>query len=143
MILRCSRLAGWPSALVLCAAIASPAASAPAAALGPEVAVGEPSGGYVGRLDVTPAHAPVGAPVTVAAAGLPPDQEFQVVWITATGAWKVTAAEYRGREFIGTAASPRGSKLVFRSVEPILHGASVSLVADSERALVYPAEAIK
>jgi hypothetical protein len=55
----------------------------------------------------------------------------------------VETIEYRGREFIGTAASPRGSKLVFRSVEPIPHGASVSLVTDSERALVYPAEAIK
>jgi hypothetical protein len=99
MISGSCRWTGWLCALTLSAAIASPAASAPVSALGRAVAVGEPSGGYVGRLDVTPAHAPAGAPVTVAAASLPPDQDFQVVWTTATGAWKVTDAEYKGREF--------------------------------------------
>ena len=99
------RLAGWSCALVL-SAVASlalmsqkPAAAAPAAALGPQVEVGEPSNGYVGRLDVFPTHAPAGTPVTLIAAGLPPSQEFQLVWNTATGAWKVTEAEYHGREF--------------------------------------------
>ncbi len=79
----------------------SPARSvaAPAAALGPEVAVGKAADGYIGRLDVTPEHAPAGAPVTVTAAGLPPGQDFQVVWVTVKGAWKVTEAEYHGREF--------------------------------------------
>jgi hypothetical protein len=97
------RLAGWWCALVLSAlaslAPMSPARAAPASALGPELAVGEPSNGYVGRLDVTPAHAPAGTRVTVSAAGLPPGQEFQVVWSTASGKWKVTEAEYHGREF--------------------------------------------
>jgi hypothetical protein len=77
----------------------TPAVAAPAAALGPEINVGEPSGGYVGRLDVTPKHAPAGAPVTLSAQGLPPGEEFHLVWTTANGAWKVTEAEYHGREF--------------------------------------------
>jgi hypothetical protein len=100
-----SRRIGWWCALPLSAMAAlamtsyRQAVGAPASALGPEVAVGEPSGGFLGRLDVTPAHAPAGVPVTVAAAGLPPGQDFQVVWTTATGAWKVTEAEYHGREF--------------------------------------------
>src|SRR5260370_15305360 len=98
-------LAGWSCALVL-SAVASlalmsqkPAAAAPAAALGPQVEVGEPANGYVGRLDVSPTHAPAGTPVTLSAQGLPPGQEFQLVWNTASGAWKVTEAEYHGREF--------------------------------------------
>jgi hypothetical protein len=99
------RLAGLSYALALPTAVAMalmsqmPAAAAPAAALGPEVQVGEPSNGYVGRLNVSPAHAPAGAPVTITAEGLPAGQEFQLVWTTATGAWKVADAEYHGREF--------------------------------------------
>jgi putative spermidine/putrescine transport system ATP-binding protein len=55
----------------------------------------------------------------------------------------VETIEYGGRAFIGTALGLGGSKLVFRSAEPIPQGASVSLVADQDRALVYPAEAIE
>jgi hypothetical protein len=101
----CARLAGLSFALVLLAlmsqapAAAAPAAGAPAAALGPQIAIGEPVNGYVGRLDVSPAHAPAGTPVTVMAEGLPPGQEFQLVWDTAIGTWKVTDAEYHGRDF--------------------------------------------
>jgi len=84
-------------AALLCSA---ESAAAPAAAtLGPEVAIGEASNGYVGRLDVAPEHAPAGAPVALSAEGLPPGQEFQLVWVTVNGAWKVTDAEYKGREF--------------------------------------------
>src|SRR5215468_5494503 len=94
------RLAGLSCALVSLALMSQkPAVAAPAAALGPEVEVGEPSNGYVGRLDVSPTHAPAGAPVTLSAENLPPNQEFQLVWTTATGAWKVADAEYHGREF--------------------------------------------
>src|SRR5215467_11466246 len=99
MRFRSGRLAGLSFALVALALMShKPAAAASAVALGPEVEVGEPSGGYVGRLDVTPTHAPAGASVTLTAEGLPPGQEFQLVWNTATGAWKVTEAEYHGRE---------------------------------------------
>jgi hypothetical protein len=67
--------------------------------LGPEVTLGEPRDGYVGTLSVSPKHAPAGTPVTVTAEGLPPGQEFQVVWGTVVGEWKVADAEYHGREF--------------------------------------------
>ena len=79
------------------------AAAAPAAALGPQTAVGAPIEVYVGRLDVFPEHAPAGAPVTVTAEGLPPGQEFQLVWDTAIGTWKVTDTEYHGRDFTSIA----------------------------------------
>ena len=99
------RLAGcwcalvWSAMASLALTSQTSAVAAPAAALGPEVAVGEPSNGYVGRLDITPPHSPAGATVTASATGLAPGQEFQVVWTTATGAWKVTGAEYHGRDF--------------------------------------------
>src|SRR5437763_3395472 len=70
-----------------------------AAALGPEVAIGEPSGGYVGRLTVAPERGPAGTPLTVTAEGLPAGAEFQRVWRTVDGEWKVTDAEYHGREY--------------------------------------------
>jgi hypothetical protein len=98
MICGSGRLAGF--ALVLLALISqAPASAAPAAGLGPETAVGEPVNGYVGRLDVSPEHAPAGTPVTVSAERLPAGQEFQLVWVTAIGTWKVAGAEYHGRDF--------------------------------------------
>jgi hypothetical protein len=67
--------------------------------LGPEVALATPSGGFVGRLQVEPAHGPVGTPVTVTGDGFPAGQAVDVVWSTVTGHWNVTTAEYFGREF--------------------------------------------
>ena len=99
------RLAGLSRALVPLSLVSlalisqSPAVAVPAAALGPETVVGEPRNGYLGRLDISPKHAPAGAPVTLSAEGLPPGQEFELVWLTADGAWKVTDSEYKGREF--------------------------------------------
>ena len=65
------RLAGLSCVLVL-PAVASlalmsqkPAAAAPAVGLGPQVEVGEPANGYVGRLEVSPTHAPAGTPVGI------------------------------------------------------------------------------
>jgi hypothetical protein len=85
---------------VLCVGFDSPAHTAPlAAALGPEASLAEPSGGYVGRMDVTPEHGPAGATVTVTAAGLPPGQDFDLVWQTVKGSWKVSNAEYHGRDY--------------------------------------------
>jgi hypothetical protein len=97
----CGRLARSVSVLLLLSLVPqSPAAAAHlAVALGPEVVIGEPSGGYVGRLVVAPEHGPTGTPLTVTAEGLPPGEEFQLVWRTVDGAWKVTDAEYRGREY--------------------------------------------
>ena len=91
----------WAGALLSLSLAPQSASAAPhhAKALGPEVAIGEPSGGYVGRLIVAPEHGPTGTPVTVTAQGLPAGEEFQLVWRTVDGAWKVTDAEYHGREY--------------------------------------------
>ena len=70
-----------------------------AAELGLEAQLAEPSGGYVGRLKVAPEHGPAGTPLTVTAEGLPPEQEFDLVWRTVKGSWKVANAEYHGREY--------------------------------------------
>jgi hypothetical protein len=128
-----SRLAGWPCALAVSAMaslalMSSQAAAAPAASLGAVVEVGEPANGYVGRLDVTPSHAPAGTPVTVSASRLPPGQEFQVLWTTATGAWKVTDYEYKGREFtpvayeIATARTDESGRLAVTFTAPDDYG---------------------
>ena len=80
-------------------AVAAPLASA----FGPQMPWAEPSAGYVGRLKVTPEHAPSGALLTVTAEGLPAEQEFDLVWRTVTGSWKVANAEYHGREYTAIA----------------------------------------
>jgi hypothetical protein len=63
--------------------------------------------GYVGRMDVPPEHGPAGTPVTVTAEGLPPGEEFQIVWVTYNGDRRVANAEYRGREFTEAAYGAR------------------------------------
>src|ERR1700676_5147678 len=79
---------------------ALPGAAAPlAASLGPEVALAEPRDGYVGSLSVAPENGPAGTPLTVTAEKLPPNQEFQLIWRTVKGSWKVADAEYHGRDF--------------------------------------------
>jgi hypothetical protein len=79
---------------------AAGALAAPLAAdLGPVVALGEPAGGFVGRLSVTPEHGPVGTPVTVSGQGLPAGQDIDLVWRTVRGSWKVGNGEYNGRAF--------------------------------------------
>ena len=95
----------WPN-VVACALAAlwmiggEAAQAAPAAsAFGPQALQAEPKGGYVGQLDVAPDHGPAGTPLTVTAQGLPADQEFQLVWRTVNGSWKVGNAEYKGREY--------------------------------------------
>ncbi len=95
------RLVRWAGVLLLLSLGPQSPSAAPrlATVLGPEVAIGEPSGGYVGRLIVAPEHGPTGTPVTVTAEGLPAGEEFQLVWRTVDGAWKVTEAEYHGREY--------------------------------------------
>jgi hypothetical protein len=70
-----------------------------ASALGPEAPLAKPSGGYVGRLNVSPEHGPAGTPLSVTAEGLPAGQQFVLVWRTVKGRWKVGDGEYRGREY--------------------------------------------
>jgi len=115
-------------ALALTAPVERAAAGASAAALGPQVSVGTPENGYVGLLAVTPKHAPAGAPVTLSAEGLPPGQEFQLVWSTAIGAWNVTDTEYHGREFtpaayeIAKARSDAAGRLTASFIAPEDYG---------------------
>lgn len=98
-------LAGIGAALlVLVVAFNARAAGVPLAAeLGPAALLAEPSGGFVGRMAVTPLHGPVGTPVKVMAEGLPAGQEFQLVWRTVKGGWKVDGAAYHGREYVPVA----------------------------------------
>jgi hypothetical protein len=92
-------LAGVGALVVLSVASTTQLIAAPAQALGPELALTEPTGGYVGRLDVAPAHGPSGTRVTVTAEKLPANQEFQLVWRTVKGSWKIDNAAYHGRDY--------------------------------------------
>jgi hypothetical protein len=101
------------------------ALAAPRAAdLGPETAMAEPAGGYVGRLSVAPEHGPVGTPLQVAGDGFPAEQEFELVWRTVKGRWKVTIAEYHGREYtpvayrIATVKSDKAGRIAARFIAP-------------------------
>ena len=84
-------------AVFLLASFVNSAAARRAAELGPEVPLTQPSGGYTGQLKVVPAHGPAGTPLTVTGEGFPAGQEFDLVWRTVQGRWKVTIAEYFGR----------------------------------------------
>jgi len=87
-------------ALALLLACVTQARAAPlASALGPEVGLAEPKDGFVGSLNVVPENGPAGTPLTVTAEKLPPNQEFQLVWRTVKGSWKVADAEYHGRDY--------------------------------------------
>src|SRR5438270_11285335 len=82
----------------------------PPSAFGPAVKVGEARDGFLGKLDVAPSHGKAGEPFTVSGVNLPPNQEFQLVWRSVTGAWKVTEAQYKGREFVTVAYQMAKSK---------------------------------
>ncbi|HWG07333.1 MAG TPA: hypothetical protein VG271_20200, partial [Beijerinckiaceae bacterium] len=99
-------LAAWRIGALFALAMLVPTfsrAQAPLAdALGPEVPTAKVVGGFVGKLSVSPDHGPAGTPVHVVADGLPPNQDFALVWRTVKGAWKIEGAqgeEYHGREF--------------------------------------------
>ncbi len=80
-------------------AVADAASGRPATEFGPEVGLVEPSGGFVGRLALTPDRGPIGAPVAVSGTSLPANQTFDLVWRTVTGSWSVADAQYKGREY--------------------------------------------
>ncbi len=107
-----------------CTFPASLMAAPRAADLGPEVALTEPSDGFVGRLSVSPKNGPVGTPLTVTGEGFPPEQELELVWRTVKGHWKVTIAEYFGREFttaayrIATVKSDKAGRISANFVAP-------------------------
>jgi len=98
--------------------------AAASAQFGPEVPFARPQG-FVGRMALSPEHGPSGTPVRVAAEGLPADTEFQLVWRTVKGGWKVAGGECHGREYqpvayqIATVRTDMAGKLtaVFRVPE--------------------------
>jgi hypothetical protein len=82
---------------VLCAlALLAPAAAD--AQLGREAPLATHHG-FIGRMVVSPEHGSPGTPVRVTAEGLPANSDFQLVWRTVKGRWKVAQAEYHGREY--------------------------------------------
>jgi hypothetical protein len=93
-------LCGLASALFALTLVwAQPGSAARPSAFGPKIEIGTARDGYVGTLDVVPLHAKAGERFTVKGEKLPPNQEFQLVWETVDGNWKVTETEYKGREF--------------------------------------------
>ena len=87
----------------------------------------KPIGGYVGLLRVSPEHGPAGTPLTVTGDGFPAGEEFQLVWRTVKGRWKVTIPEYHGREYtpvayrIATVKSDRDGRLEHSDELPERH----------------------
>jgi hypothetical protein len=80
------------------AALALLLPAAAAAQLGREAPLATPQG-YIGKMAVSPEHGPPGTLVKVSAEGLPANREFQLVWRTVRGSWKVAQGEYHGREY--------------------------------------------
>jgi len=104
MIETCTRLAGLAGALFAMAlAFITPAAAAPPSAFGPIVEVGQARGGYAGVLSVAPLHGKAGTPFTVTGSALPPNQDFQLVWVAVDGRWNVDGPYYKGREYVPVA----------------------------------------
>src|SRR5262249_38889307 len=119
---------GWAFACALLAlslAWSVTAQAAPRAAeLGPQATLAEAAGGYVGRVAVAPEHGPAGARLNVTGEGFAPEQQFDLVWRTVQGRWKVTAAEYYGREYtpiayrIATVSSDRNGRIAASFTAP-------------------------
>jgi hypothetical protein len=95
-----------------------------AAEFGPQVPLTKPRDGYVGHLALAPTHGPVGTPIMVTGEGFPPEQQFDLVWRTVNGHWKVTVAEYFGREFtpvayrIATVKADKAGRIAASFVAP-------------------------
>jgi putative spermidine/putrescine transport system ATP-binding protein len=67
----------------------------------------------------------------------PDDMSIAPAGITAA----VESVEYRGREFVGIARTPDDIEFVFHAPGPLDTGASVTLMASPDRAIVFPAAA--
>ena len=109
MTIRSGRLAGsGVRAFGAVAGVTSRSMAAPASAFGPEVSVGEPRDGYVGRLDVCAGpwpgrHADHGDRREAAR----PIRNSSSSGAPSTGSWKVADAEYHGRDYTPVAYRDR------------------------------------
>ncbi len=80
--------------------------------------------GFVGHMTVSPDHGPPGIPVRVTAEGLPADTDFQLVWRTVKGSWKIADGKYHGREYtpaafeIATVRTDASGRLAARFTVP-------------------------
>jgi hypothetical protein len=90
------RLGAAARGVLFAAVLLAPAAAV--AQLGREVPLATLHG-FVGHMTVSPEHGPPGTPVRVSAEGLPADTDFQLVWRTVEGSWKVADGKYQGREY--------------------------------------------
>jgi len=124
MAIAAGRLIALAGALVALLAASPARAASRAAELGPEAPMADPAGGYVGRIAVAPQHGPAGTPVNVTGEGFPAEQDFDLVWRTVKGRWKVTIAEYHGREYtpvayrIATVKSDKAGRIAASFVAP-------------------------
>jgi hypothetical protein len=79
--------------------VISPGWAAGPESLGSRIDVGQPSGGYIGRMNLSPERGPSGTLVRATASGLAPGEEFDLVWGTVSGSWKVVDGYYNGRDY--------------------------------------------
>jgi hypothetical protein len=70
------------------------------AQMGPRASMSEPRGGFVGKMVLSPPKGPGGTRVAVSIKGLPSGEEFELVWRTVEGKWKVSEGQYNGREYL-------------------------------------------
>ncbi len=91
------------AATIFAACFVAASVHADPSALGPEAPLAEPSDGYVGKLLLEPAHAPVGASVRASGSGFPANQKIDLVWRSVKGRWKVANGEYHGRDYVPAA----------------------------------------
>jgi hypothetical protein len=107
--------------VLLAVALLAPAAAS--AQLGREAPLAT-AHGFVGRMALSPEHGPPGTAVRVTAEGLPGNTEFQLVWRTVRGGWKVAQAKYHGREYrpaafeIATVRTDAAGRLAARFTVP-------------------------
>src|SRR6266545_2066424 len=81
---------------------ASPSAKPAATAAAAPTASQQPME-IIGKFALQPAHGPWDTPVTATASGLKPATQYDVMWATAKGAWKLS--EDRSR-YVGRAYTP-------------------------------------
>ncbi|WP_164854818.1 hypothetical protein [Devosia sp. 1566] len=93
---------GWITAISAAIILTTGSIAAPAPAaieLGAERPIAEASHGFIGAMSSVPTHGPAGTVVTVYGEGLPPGENFDLVWNTVEGSWMVEEGLYKGREF--------------------------------------------